>query len=89
MRNEDWSAGRLFSRDKRPGCCVLQRWSVPGEAIERFISGSRTVTYAPGAGLLAWRGRAVTVWSSDQPRRGAGEASRQTPDAPVLAFAGF
>src|SRR2546430_208425 len=64
---EDWECGRYFSVDEKAQVLRFSEgWSVPGEAIERFIAGSRNVTYAPGAGLagLAWQG-GQPVWSSD------------------------
>jgi diguanylate cyclase (GGDEF)-like protein len=66
-KTEDWECGRYFSVDGKAGLLrFAEGWSVPGEAIERFIAGSRTVTYAPGAGLagLAWQS-GQPVWSSD------------------------
>ena len=64
---EDWECGRYFRVDEKAGLLrFAEGWSVPGDAIERFIAGSRDVTYAPGAGLagLAWRTE-QPVWSSD------------------------
>src|SRR6267154_1585014 len=64
---EDWECGRYFRLDEKAGLLrFAEGWSVPGDAIERFIAGSRDVTYAPGAGLagLAWRTE-QPVWSSD------------------------
>src|SRR6266852_5476458 len=64
---EDWECGRYFRVDEKPGVLrFAEGWSIPGDAIERFIAGSRNVTYAPGAGLagLAWRTE-QPVWSSD------------------------
>ncbi len=64
---EDWECGRYFSVDDKAGVLrFAEGWSVPGEAIERFIAGSRDLTYAPGAGLagLAWQTE-QPVWSSD------------------------
>jgi PAS domain S-box-containing protein len=48
--------------DERAGVlrCV-EAWGIQTEAIERFLTSSRAVTYAPGAGL------AGQVWQSGQP----------------------
>src|SRR5258706_6029104 len=65
--NESWECGRYFRVDEKAGLLrFADAWSVPGDAIERFIAGSRDVTYAPGAGLagLAWQTE-QPVWSSD------------------------
>jgi diguanylate cyclase (GGDEF)-like protein/PAS domain S-box-containing protein len=64
---EDWECGRYFGVDENAGLLrFAEGWSVSGDAIERFIAGSRDVTYAPGAGLagLAWKTE-QPVWSSD------------------------
>src|SRR6267143_774013 len=64
---EDWECGRYFRLDEKAGALrFAEGWSMPGEAGERFIAGSRDVTYLPGAGLagLAWQS-AQPVWSMD------------------------
>src|SRR5258708_2395420 len=59
---EGWECGRYLRVDERAGVlrCV-EVWGIQTEAIERFLSSSRGVTYAPGAGL------AGRVWQSGQP----------------------
>jgi diguanylate cyclase (GGDEF)-like protein/PAS domain S-box-containing protein len=64
---EDWECGRYFRVDEKPGVLrFAEAWSVPGDAIERFIAGSRDITYAPGAGLAgrAWQ-TGQPVWAAD------------------------
>ena len=64
---EGWECGRYFRLDEKAGVLrFAEGWSMPGEAIERFIAGSRGLSYAPGAGLagLAWQ-TAQPVWSAD------------------------
>src|SRR5882672_2461825 len=64
---EDWECGRYFRVDEKAGLLrFAEAWSVQIEAIERFIAGSRELTYAPGAGLAgrAWQTE-QPVWSSD------------------------
>src|SRR2546425_3809366 len=59
---EGWECGRYFSPDEKAG--VLRfgvAWGVPNEAIERYLAGSRGITYAPDVGLM---GR---VWQSGEP----------------------
>jgi len=59
---ERWECGRYFSPDKKAGVMRFGvAWGVPNESIERYISGSRDITYPPGVGLM---GR---VWQSGQP----------------------
>src|SRR5712691_6572439 len=59
---EGWDCGRYLRVDERAGVlrCV-EAWGIQTEAIERFLTSSRSVTYAPGAGL------AGRVWQSGQP----------------------
>src|SRR5712691_2762567 len=59
---EGWECGRYLRVDERAGVlrCV-DAWGIQTEAIERFLTSSRSVTYAPGAGL------AGRVWQSGQP----------------------
>jgi diguanylate cyclase (GGDEF)-like protein/PAS domain S-box-containing protein len=64
---ENWECGRYFRVDERAGLLrFAEAWSVPSDVIERFIAGSRELTYAPGTGLagLAWQTE-KPVWSSD------------------------
>jgi diguanylate cyclase (GGDEF)-like protein/PAS domain S-box-containing protein len=59
---EGWDCGRYLRVDERAEVlrCV-EAWGIRTEAIERFLTSSRGVTYAPGAGL------AGQVWQSGQP----------------------
>jgi diguanylate cyclase (GGDEF)-like protein len=59
---EGWECGRYLRVDERAGVlrCV-ETWGIQTEAIERFLTSSRDVTYAPGAG------HAGRVWQSGQP----------------------
>jgi diguanylate cyclase (GGDEF)-like protein/PAS domain S-box-containing protein len=64
---EDWECGRYFRVDEKTGVLrFAEAWSVPGEAIERFIAGSRELTYAAGTGLAgrAWQ-TGQPVWAAD------------------------
>jgi diguanylate cyclase (GGDEF)-like protein/PAS domain S-box-containing protein len=58
---EGWECGRYLRVDERAGVlrCV-EAWGIQTEAIERFLTSSRKVTYAPGIGL------AGRVWQSGQ-----------------------
>jgi len=59
---EGWECGRYFCPDHHSGVMRFSTaWGVPNEAVERYIAGSRDITYAPGVGLM---GR---VWQSGQP----------------------
>jgi diguanylate cyclase (GGDEF)-like protein/PAS domain S-box-containing protein len=59
---EGWECGRYLRVDDQHGVLRLgDAWSVESPAIERFIAGAGTVTYAPGVGL------AGQVWQSGQP----------------------
>jgi diguanylate cyclase (GGDEF)-like protein/PAS domain S-box-containing protein len=59
---EGWECGRYFHPDEKAGVMRFGvAWSVPNEAVDRYIAGSRDITYAPGVGLM---GR---VWQSGQP----------------------
>ena len=59
---EGWECGRYFRVDEKAGVLrFAEAWSVPGEAMDRFIARSREVSYAPGDGFL---GR---VWQSGKP----------------------
>jgi len=59
---ENWECGRYLRVDERAGVlrCV-EAWGIQTEAIQRFLESSRSVTYAPGAGL------AGRVWQAGQP----------------------
>jgi diguanylate cyclase (GGDEF)-like protein/PAS domain S-box-containing protein len=58
---EGWELGRYFAGDDKAGVLRFgEAWGVPDEEIERFIEMSRTLTYAPGAGL------AGRVWQSGE-----------------------
>jgi diguanylate cyclase (GGDEF)-like protein/PAS domain S-box-containing protein len=59
---EGWECGRYLRVDERAGVlrCV-EAWGIQTEPIQRFLESSRSVTYAPGAGL------AGRVWQSGQP----------------------
>jgi diguanylate cyclase (GGDEF)-like protein/PAS domain S-box-containing protein len=59
---ENWECGRYLRVDERAGVlrCV-EAWGIQTEAIQRFLESSRSVTYAPGAGL------AGRVWQSGEP----------------------
>ena len=60
--SESWECGRYFAPDEKAGVLRLaETWGVPGEAVARFIAGSRDVGYAPGVGL------AGQVWQSGKP----------------------
>src|SRR5258708_1773524 len=60
--SEGWECGRYLRVDERAGVlrCV-DTWGIQTEAIERFLTSSCGVTYAPGAG------HAGRVWQSGQP----------------------
>jgi len=59
---ESWECGRYFHPDEKAGVMRFGvAWGVPNEPIDRYIAGSRDITYAPGVGLM---GR---VWQSGQP----------------------
>ena len=59
---ENWECGRYFFVDDKAGVLRFSEfWSVPDEAIQYFITGSRGLVFAPGAGLLG------KVWQSEQP----------------------
>ncbi len=63
----NWECGRYFHLDEKAGVLRLaESWGVPGKAVERFIAGSRNITYAPGVGLAgqAWQS-AQPLWASD------------------------
>ena len=57
-----WDCGRYFSADAKAGVLRFSvGWGVQVEAVQRFIAGSRGITYASGEGLS---GR---VWQTGQP----------------------
>ncbi len=62
-----WECGRYFEMDEQAGVLRLREsWGVAEEAIERYLAGSRSITYAPGVGLAgrAWQDMAP-LWASD------------------------
>jgi diguanylate cyclase (GGDEF)-like protein/PAS domain S-box-containing protein len=65
--SEGWECGRCFVPDEKAGVLRLaDAWGVPGEAVARFMAGSREVTYAPGVGLAGqvWQ-TGKPLWASD------------------------
>ena len=59
---ENWECGRYFFVDDKAGVLRCSEfWSVPDEAVQRFITESLGLVFAPGAGLLG------KVWQSEQP----------------------
>src|SRR5439155_21540792 len=59
---ENWECGRYLRVDERAGGLRLgEARGIQTGAIRRFVGSSRSVTYAPGAGL------AGRVWQSGQP----------------------
>ena len=64
---EGWDLGRYFRADGKAGVLRFEEaWCVPERPIEKFIEGSRDVTFAPGEGLagLAWQSQ-EPLWSTD------------------------
>src|SRR5262249_52129407 len=60
--SEGWECGRYFAPDEKAAVLRLaEAWGVPGEAVARFMAGSRGVIYAPGVGL------AGVAWPNGQP----------------------
>ena len=64
---ERWDCGRYFRVDEKTGVLrFADGWGMPDPAVQRFIEGSRELTYRPGAGLS---GRVLQVgrplWSTD------------------------
>jgi diguanylate cyclase (GGDEF)-like protein/PAS domain S-box-containing protein len=56
---QQWQCGRYFRVDQEAGVLrFAESWCMPDATVERFISGSRGVVFAPGVGLT---GR---VWES-------------------------
>jgi diguanylate cyclase (GGDEF)-like protein/PAS domain S-box-containing protein len=59
---QGWECGRYFCPDEKAEVLRLRdAWGLQDAAIDRYIEGSRDITYAPGVGLV---GR---VWKSGQP----------------------
>ena len=59
---EGWECGRYFAPDAESGVLQLAAaWGVENEAVQRFLEGSRDVTYAKGVGLSGG------VWESGEP----------------------
>lgn len=64
---ENWECGRYFQVDEKQGVMRLcEAWSVPNEAVERYVSASRDLVYTPGLGLLGrvWQS-GTALWVSD------------------------
>jgi diguanylate cyclase (GGDEF)-like protein/PAS domain S-box-containing protein len=64
---EGWDCGRYFGVDEKAGVLrFADGWSVPEEAVERFLAGSRDHFYRAGAGLSgqAWQS-GQALWSPD------------------------
>jgi len=60
---EGLPCGRYFALDEPAGVLrFAQAWHVSDPDIERFVEGSRSLTYEPGAGLTG------AVWQSGEPR---------------------
>jgi diguanylate cyclase (GGDEF)-like protein/PAS domain S-box-containing protein len=80
---EGWECGRYFRLDDEAKVLrFAEGWSMPGDATERFIAGSRQITYARGAGLagLVWQTE-QPVWSTDianDPRVAQVKLARET-----------
>jgi diguanylate cyclase (GGDEF)-like protein/PAS domain S-box-containing protein len=65
--SEGWECGRCFVPDEKAGVLRLaDAWGVPGEAVARFMAGSREVAYIPGEGLAGkvWQ-TGKPLWASD------------------------
>jgi len=65
--SEGWECGRYFGADESSGVLrLVEAWSIPGAAVERFIEESRGLTYAPGVGLVgqAWQ-TGEPLWAED------------------------
>src|SRR5262249_50789834 len=65
--SESWESGRYFVPDDKAGVLRFgEAWGVPGDAVARFIAGSRDISYAPGVGLAGrvWQS-ARPLWASD------------------------
>ena len=59
---EGWECGRYFRADAKAGVMRMDTaWGVAHEAVQRYIEGSRELTYAPGVGI------AGRVWQSGEP----------------------
>jgi diguanylate cyclase (GGDEF)-like protein/PAS domain S-box-containing protein len=59
---EGWECGRYFRLDEKAGMLRFgDSWSVANPEVERFIEGSRGLTYEAGVGL------AGKVWQSGEP----------------------
>jgi diguanylate cyclase (GGDEF)-like protein/PAS domain S-box-containing protein len=60
---EGLPCGRYFALDETAGLLrFAQAWHVSDPDIERFVAGSRELTYAPGKGLTG------SAWQSGEPR---------------------
>jgi diguanylate cyclase (GGDEF)-like protein/PAS domain S-box-containing protein len=76
---QSWECGRYFGWDEKAQVLAFSEfWHVPGAELEVFISKSRELTYAPGAGLIGQTFKAgQPVWVTDlasDPRARAGIA---------------
>jgi diguanylate cyclase (GGDEF)-like protein/PAS domain S-box-containing protein len=59
---ESWECGRYFRPEVKGGVLRMEvAWGVSNEAVQRYIEGSRHITYAAGVGL------AGRVWQSGEP----------------------
>ncbi len=81
---EGWDCGRYFGVDEKAGMLrFADGWSVPDEAVARFVAGSRDLTYLPGHGLSgqAWQS-GTALWSTDvtkDARTSSGSGKQQSP----------
>ena len=67
---EHWECGRYFQVDEAQDVLrFCESWNMPIEAVERFVAGSRNVTYSRGVGLIgrAWQS-GQALWVSDLSR---------------------
>ncbi|HSU78759.1 MAG TPA: EAL domain-containing protein, partial [Burkholderiales bacterium] len=59
---EGWECGRYFAPEAKSGELRMHvAWGVQDEQVQRYIAGSRDLTYAPGVGI------AGRVWQSGEP----------------------
>jgi diguanylate cyclase (GGDEF)-like protein/PAS domain S-box-containing protein len=60
--SEGWACGRYFALDEAAGLLRFRTaWSLPGATLERYIEGSRSLTFQVGYGL------AGKVWQTGDP----------------------
>jgi len=65
--SENWECGRFFLPDKEAGVLrFAEGWGISGEAVQRYISGSRDISYPAGVGLIGrvWQS-GEAVWVAD------------------------